>query len=184
MSDFQQLKCHLEALIFVSETPLPVHTLAQLVSKQQPVEHTTVKAALQSLVEDYQNRGVQLVQTALGYRFQSRAQDTNLLVGLWQTSPKKLSRALMETLALIAYRQPITRAEIEAVRGVAVSSQIMQALKEKGWIEANGYREVPGRPTLWGTTRAFLADFNLPHLKALPSLKALSENQQDTDRGL
>ena len=175
MSDLHPLKYQLEALLFASKEPLPLQVLVEVLKTQTEVEKDTIKAALLELEQDYQERGVILMQTALGYRFQTRIEDADLINKLWQVKPKKASKAMMETLALIAYKQPITRPEIEAVRGVNVSSSILQTLQEKGWIEAKGHREIPGRPTLWHTTPVFLTDFNLKSLKELPELMQVPE---------
>lgn len=126
--------------------------------------------ALESLQADYAQRGIELVQVASGYRVQVRRELAPWIGRLWEERPPRYSRALLETLALIAYRQPITRGEIEEVRGVAVSTHIVRTLLERGWVRVVGHREIPGRPALYATTKEFLDYFNLSSLAELPAL--------------
>lgn len=153
------------------------------------ISYSTSKAAfstedLHRLLDDlaarYENRPLTLVKVASGYRFQARRDYTELLKKLARIRPQKLSRALLETLALIAYKQPITRGEIEHIRGVVVSSQIIKTLLEKNWIKVVGYRNIPGKPALYGTTRNFLDDLNLTHLSELPELISSGDPEDET----
>jgi segregation and condensation protein B len=134
-----------------------------------------VRRALSSLGADYETRGVELVEVASGYRIQIRAAVASPVSRLWQERPAKYSRALLETLALVAYRQPITRGEIEQIRGVQVNPNIIKTLLERAWIRVVGHRDVPGRPELLGTTREFLDYFGLKKLDDLPTLTQLKE---------
>jgi segregation and condensation protein B len=128
---------------------------------------------------DYATRGIELREVSTGFRVQVRAESASVVSRLWQERPAKYSRALLETLALIAYRQPITRGEIEDIRGVAVNPNIIRTLQERGWIRTVGYREVPGRPELLGTTREFLDYFGLKSLDNLPTLKKTEKHNID-----
>ncbi len=134
-----------------------------------------MQAAIGALRSDYETRGIELVEVASGYRIQIRAAVAQPVSRLWQERPTKYSRALLETLALVAYRQPITRGEIEQIRGVAVNPNIIKTLLERGWIRVVGHRDVPGRPELLGTTREFLDYFSLKKLDDLPTLAQLKE---------
>ncbi|GGW75435.1 SMC-Scp complex subunit ScpB [Alteromonas halophila] len=167
--NFEQLKQLVEATIFVSDGPVSRQRLRETVLAEFKVADKTLSKALNELTLDYRPRGIQLVEVASGYRFQSLDSLSPFLSRLWQESAPRYSRAMLETLALIAYRQPITRGEIEQVRGVAVSSNIIKTLTERDWIKTVGHKEVPGRPALYATTRAFLDYFSLPSLDALPS---------------
>jgi len=175
----EQLVQLIEAALFVADKPLSVQALMDLIHAGAPmaasISANRVKAVLEQLVQRYENRGVQLVKVASGYRFQSRAELGELLALLWQEKPQKYSQAMLETLALIAYRQPITRGDIEDIRGVSVSSQIMKTLQERGWVKVVGHREVPGRPQLYATTAEFLDYFNLADLSELPEIPARAE---------
>lgn len=164
-----QLKQVIEAILFVAEQPLNESQLAEQVESQQ-ITKKQIRDVLDELQRDYQERGVQLRKVASGYRFQTRAELGDIISNLWQEKPTKYSQALLETLALIAYRQPITRGDIEEIRGVSVSSQIMKTLQERGWIKVVGQREVPGRPQLYATTPEFLDYFSLQDLAELPDI--------------
>ncbi len=177
MMNSNQLKQLLEAALFAHPQPLSAEQLRQLLLNDSETSLTAVKRALDELQQDYQERGVQLVQVASGYRFQTRAELGQRLAGLWQEKPPRYSQALLETLALIVYRQPITRGEIEQVRGVSVSSNIMKTLQERGWIKVVGVKEVPGRPQLYATTNEFLDDFNLKTLDELPVIDSPDEKR-------
>jgi segregation and condensation protein B len=144
---------------------------------EQPTKDEIRKAVLE-LVEKHRDGGFELKQVASGYRFQVRADFETWVVRLWEQKPPRYSRALMETLALIAYRQPITRGEIEDIRGVSVSSNIIKTLQERDWVKPLGHKEVPGRPTLYGTTRSFLDYFNLKSLNELPTLAEIRDLDQ------
>lgn len=174
----EQLKQLIEAAIFVSDAPLSKDKLQATVLAEFDVSTKLLNQALEALVLDYQPRGIQLVQVASGYRFQSVDSLSPWLAKLWQEAPPKYSRALMETLSLIAYRQPITRGEIEEVRGVSVSSQIVRTLIERDWIKVVGHKEVPGRPALYATTKGFLDYFSLSSLSQLPAIEEINESEE------
>lgn len=166
----QQLKQLIEAAIFASDKPLSIEGLKQTVLIDVKVNKAAIKQLLDEIEDDYSTRGVNLIKLASGYRFQAAPHLGSLLGRMWQEKPAKYSRALLETLALIAYKQPITRGEIENVRGVSVSSNIIRTLSERGWIKVVGHKEVPGRPSLYGTTNVFLDYFSLTSLSQLPEL--------------
>ena len=169
------LKPIFEAAIFASHQPLTLEQLTDLFDEQAKPSHTELAQTLEALSIDCGARGVELVEVASGFRFQVKAAMHAQISRLWTERQSKYSRALLETLALIAYRQPITRAEIEAVRGVAVSSHIIRTLEEREWIRVVGHREVPGRPALFSTTRAFLDYFKLKSLEDLPTLSEIRD---------
>lgn len=171
----EQLKQLVEATIFVADKPVSKSRLRESVLAGFAVTDKQLEEVLAELQLDYQPRGIQLTEVASGYRFVSQESLGPLLSVLWQESAPRYSRALLETLALIAYRQPITRGEIEQVRGVAVSSNIMKTLSERDWIKTVGHKEVPGKPALYATTRAFLDYFSLTSLSGLPSAEAFAE---------
>ncbi|MDN5849237.1 MAG: SMC-Scp complex subunit ScpB [Nitrococcus sp.] len=165
-----QVKHIIEAALLAAGEPLPIERLRRLFPHDRQPEVAAVCDALAELAKDFEGRGIELKEVASGYRIQVRAQLAPWVAQLWVTKPGRYSRALLETLAIIAYRQPITRGEIEEIRGVALSSSIMRALQERGWIRVAGHRELPGRPALFGTTRAFLDYFNLKSLNEMPAL--------------
>jgi segregation and condensation protein B len=167
-----ELKTILEALLLAAGEPLALDRLLALFPKAERPERDALCTALAELAADYAGRGVELVEVASGFRLQVPQAFAPWVERLWEERAASYSRALLETLALIAYRQPVTRGEIEAVRGVSVSSSIMKTLQERGWIRVIGHREVPGRPALYATTPAFLDYFNLKSLSELPSLVA------------
>jgi segregation and condensation protein B len=181
----EQLKQLVEAAIFVAEGPITLQQLKQTVLSEFAVTDKSLHSVVDELKLDYQPRGIQLIEVASGYRFQSLDSLGPWLSHLWQETSPRYSRALLETLALIAYRQPITRGEIEQVRGVAVSSNIMKTLTEREWVKIVGHKEVPGRPALYATTRQFLDYFSLQSLSELPSAEAfekmLEDNAQEQD---
>jgi segregation and condensation protein B len=158
----------LETALICAQQPLPLRDMRSLFDEQ--VGADTIRTLLDELVRDWEERGVELVALSTGWRFQSRPEMRVYLDRLHPEKPPRYSRATMETLAIIAYRQPVTRGDIEDIRGVTVSSQIVKQLEERGWIEAIGYREAPGRPALYATTRQFLDDLGLASLDQLPSL--------------
>ncbi len=166
----ERLKTLIEAALFVAGRPLNVSELKSSVLADYPVTNRYVQLLLAEIRQDYSTRGVELKEVASGWRFQARQEYAEELSRLWSERAPRYSRAVMETLTLIAYRQPITRAEIEAIRGVAVSSQIVNTLKERGWVRSIGHKEVAGRPELLATTREFLDYFNLQSLEQLPEL--------------
>jgi segregation and condensation protein B len=158
----------LETALICAQQPLPLTAMRQLFADQ--IGTDTLKHLLDELVRDWEGRGVELVPLATGWRFQSRPELREFLDRLHPEKPPKYSRAVLETLAIVAYRQPVTRGDIEDIRGVAVGSQIVKQLEDRGWIEAIGHREAPGRPALYATTRQFLDDLGLATLDQLPSL--------------
>lgn len=169
ISDEQLLQL-IEASLFASEKPLTKAELLDSVLVDLKVSRTRLDKTIKQLQSDYSGRGVQLVETASGWRFQTRPELSAFLARLWPERSPRYSRAVLETLALIAYRQPITRGEIEQIRGVSVSSQIMRTLQDRGWVKVVGHKEVPGRPGLYATTTEFLDYFGVKSLADLPSL--------------
>ena len=169
--DLSQLRAVLEAALLTSAEPLPVTELCKLFDGEISAE--LVRRLLDDMQSDWQGRGVELVKVASGWRFQSRTEYQKYLDRLNPHKPPRYSRAVLETLAIIAYRQPVTRGDIEAIRGVSVSSGVLKALEARGWIDVVGHREVPGRPALYSTTKAFLDDLNLRSLDELPPLDEL-----------
>jgi len=159
----------LEAALLCAQEPLTLRELMALFDGQATSE--SIQALLDELALDWQGRGVELVCLASGWRFQSRAEVGGMLERLHPEKPARYSRAAMETLAIIAYRQPVTRGDIEDIRGVTVSGPIIKQLEDRGWIEAIGTREAPGRPALYATTRQFLDDLGLARLDQLPALQ-------------
>ncbi len=170
-----QLKKVIEAILLAAGRPLSLDQLLSMFEEQERPERQQVREAVAALQEDYADRGIDLVEVGSGYRIQVRASMQPWVSRLWEEKPARYSRALLETLALIAYRQPITRGEIEEVRGVSVSSNIIKTLQEREWIHVVGHREVPGRPAMYGTTRHFLDYFSLKSLDELPSLAELRD---------
>ncbi len=171
----QPLKFILEAAILASHQPLSIEQLSELFDEAARPTHNELAQTLEVLSADCAERGVELVEVASGFRYQIKTVVYPHVAKLWTERQSKYSRALLETLSLIAYRQPITRAEIEAVRGVAVSSHIVRTLEEREWIRVVGHREVPGRPALFGTTRGFLDYFKLKSLEDLPTLSEIKD---------
>ena len=171
----QQLKNIVEAALLAAGRPMSIEQLLGLFGDSERPERADLRAALDALQEDYAERGIQLKEVASGWRIQVREALSNWLSRLWQDRPARYSRALLETLALIAYRQPITRGEIEDIRGVSVSSNIMRTLMERGWVRIVGHRDVPGRPGMYATTREFLDYFGLKRLEDLPSLAEIRD---------
>lgn len=170
-----QLKGIIEAALLAFGQPLNIEQLREIFDEFERPDAAAVRLALTELAADCEGRPVELVEVASGWRLQVRREHSARLSKLWQERPTRYSRALLETLALIAYRQPITRGEIENVRGVTVNPNIVRTLTERGWIRVVGHREVPGHPELLGTTREFLDYFSLKSLDELPSLAALKD---------
>ena len=170
-----QLKGIIEAALLAYGQPLNIEQLREIFDEFERPDAAAVRLALSALAADCEGRPVELVEVASGWRLQVRREFSTRLSKLWQERPTRYSRALLETLALIAYRQPITRGEIENVRGVTVNPNIVRTLTERGWIRVVGHREVPGHPELLGTTREFLDYFSLKSLDELPSLAALKD---------
>ncbi len=175
MADIIQIKRIFEAALFGAGQPLALPQLAALFDEHDMPAHEDLARALEELTHDAQGRGVELVEVASGFRYQV-CEDVHPFVSrLWTERQTRYSRALLETLALIAYRQPITRAEIEQIRGVGVASSIVKTLEEREWVRVVGYRDLPGKPALFGTTKAFLDYFNLKSLDQLPPLSDIRE---------
>jgi segregation and condensation protein B len=165
----------IEAALLASGRPLTADDLVSLFDERDGSGTEAVQAALTTLRAEYEPRGIEIVEVASGFRVQVRPSVAQPVSRLWQERPAKYSRALLETLALVAYRQPITRGEIEQIRGVAVNPNIIKTLLERGWIRVIGHRDVPGKPELLGTTREFLDYFSLKKLDDLPTLAQLKE---------
>lgn len=164
-----------EAALLAYGQPLTIAQLQALFSEEQPVSHEEIAHALQALQTRCAERGIELVEVASGYRFQVRTEIHPWITRLWTERSSRYGRAVLETLALIAYRQPITRGEIEQIRGVAVSTQVIRTLEERGWIRVVGHRDVPGKPALYGTNRNFLDYFGLKSLDQLPPLADIND---------
>ena len=178
----QQLQNIIEGALLAFGQPLTIEKLQSLFVKddlheteQVVPEKADIQAALENLQTQCADRGFELKQVSSGWRFQVKADVAPWVNRLWEEKPQKYSRALLETLAIIAYRQPITRGDIEEIRGVAVSSHIIKTLSEREWVKVVGQRDVPGRPSLYATTRQFLDYFNLENLESLPTLRELAD---------
>lgn len=171
----QQLKLIIEAALLAAGKPLSLDDLLALFDVTDLPDRQAVREALKALDEDYQERGIELLEVGSGFRIQVRSKFAPWISRLWAERPTRYSRALMETLALIAYRQPVTRGEIEEVRGVSVSSNIIKTLLEREWVRVVGHRDVPGRPSLYATTKEFLDYFNLKSLSELPTLAEIRD---------
>jgi segregation and condensation protein B len=171
----QYVKNVVEAALLAAGRPLTLDELLSVFDERDGSIADEVKSALAALTLEYETRGLELLEVASGFRVQIRAAVAQPVARLWQERPAKYSRALLETLALIAYRQPITRGEIEQIRGVAVNPNIIKTLHERNWIRVVGHRDVPGKPELLGTTREFLDYFSLKKLDDLPTLAQLKE---------
>jgi segregation and condensation protein B len=169
------LKITIEATLLAAGRPVTTQQLLDLFDERERPTPEQLQAAFEQLANDYAERGIEVVEVASGWRIQVRQRCVDVVSRLWQERPSKYSRALLETLALVAYRQPITRSEIEEIRGVSISSTIMRTLQERNWIRVVGHREVPGRPELLGTTREFLDYFGLKSLDQLPTLAELRD---------
>ena len=171
-----EIKNRVEALLLAAGKPLSVDQLLNICNEQhRPCNRSDIAQALNQLSGEYAGRSIELKEVSSGFRIQIRQEMAPWVARLWEEKPPRYSRALLETLVLIAYRQPVTRAEIEEVRGVAVSSQIIKTLQEREWIRVIGHRDVPGRPAMFGTTRQFLDYFNLKRLDDLPTLAEVKD---------
>jgi len=175
LTDPKDLASLLEAFLLASGKPQSLERLYELFEEGERPEPEQFKAALVVLGQSCEGRAFELKEVASGYRLQVRERFAPWVGRLWEERPQRYSRAMLETLALIAYRQPITRGEIEEIRGVAVNSHIVKTLLEREWVRVVGYRDVPGRPAMFATTKAFLDHFNLKNLDELPPLAALRE---------
>lgn len=170
-----QIRNIVEAALMAAGRPLSLDQLLALFSDAERPDRQALRAAINMLQAEYAGRGIDLNEVASGFRIQIKSQYSEWISRLWQERPPRYSRALMETLALIAYRQPITRGEIEEIRGVSVSTNIMRTMLERGWVRVVGYRDVPGKPGMYGTTREFLDYFGLKRLDELPTLSELKD---------
>lgn len=173
MSELQHAELILEAALFSAAEPLPVDKLSQLFAADNRPSNADIRHWLSNLKMSYADRGVELTEVASGFRFQVKTEFAPHIQRLEERKPPRYSRAFLETLALIAYRQPITRGEIEDVRGVSVNPHVIKTLLEREWIKIAGYRDVPGKPALFATTKLFLDYFNLKSISDLPPLSAL-----------
>lgn len=173
----EQIKRILEAAIMTAVEPVSLERLSQLFPDGEAPSHQELRSVLQTLEQDYLTRGITLVKVASGYRFQVATDVANHLATWMEEAPARFSRALLETLALIAYKQPITRAEIEEIRGVSVSTNILRNLQEREWIKIVGQKDVPGKPALYATTPQFLNDLNLQSITQLPALLNTHEEE-------
>ena len=169
--DTQKLKCIIEAALLTASEPLSLAELKKL--GDVPLDHRQIETLLEELTADWQGRGVELTRVANGWRFRARPEMQPFLDRLNPQKPPRYSRAVMETLAIIAYHQPVTRGDIEEIRGVAVSAQILKTLEARGWVEIVGTRDTPGKPELFATTKQLLDDLNLRALQELPSLQEI-----------
>ena len=176
-----KLQAIIEAALMVAEHPLSISSIQHLFKEEEQPSTIEIKAMLTAICDRHKESGIELQEVASGYRLQAKAEFSPWLSRLWEERPPRYSRAFLETLAIIAYRQPITRAEIEQIRGVTVSSNIMKALLEREWVKVLGYRELPGKPAVLGTTKTFLDHFNLKSLTELPTL-AEFKNFETQDR--
>lgn len=168
-----EMKLVLEAALLTSSQPLSLDELGRLFTDR--MERATLRMLLDELKADWQNRTMELVQVASGWRFQARAEYAPFIARLNPEKPQRYSRAALETLAIIAYRQPVTRGDIEEIRGVAVNPNIIRLLQERDWIDIVGERDVPGRPSLFATTKTFLDDLNLRSLAELPPMENFTQ---------
>ena len=169
------LKSILEAVLLAAGEPLTLAALSSVFTDDERPSDNDIGKALEQLADDYSERGLEIREVSSGFRIQAREEVNPWISRLWEERPQRYSRALLETLALIAYRQPITRGDIEEVRGVSVSTNIIRTLQEREWIRVVGHRDIPGKPALFGTTKAFLDYFNLASLDDLPSLAEIKD---------
>jgi segregation and condensation protein B len=167
------VKIVLEAALLAAQEPLPISELRKMFDEE--IDADTLRKLLEELRESWQGRGAELVTTASGWRFQTRASLQPFLERINPDRAPRYSRAVLETLAIVAYRQPVTRGDIENVRGVTVSTEVVRRLEERGWIEVIGHKEVPGRPALYATTKTFLDDLGLRSLQELPPLEDMAK---------
>ena len=175
-----EIKRIVEAILFAANRPMTVRQVQQVFPEIEQPETIEILGAIESITEDYRDRPIELKKVASGYRFQVRQELSRWVTRLFEEKPPRYSRALLETLAIIAYRQPVTRGDIEDIRGVSVSTSIIQTLLERDWIKVVAQKEAPGRPSLYGTTKQFLDYFNITTLNDLPTLQEI----QDLDLSL
>ena len=171
----EELARILEAVLLASDQPLSFERLQAVFDQEAAPSRSELRAALDLIANQRQDSAIELVEVASGWRLQVRERYAPWVARLWREKPQRYSRALLETLAIICYRQPITRGEIEEIRGVSLSANIVRTLLERGWVRELGHREVPGRPVLLGTTRQFLDDYNLKSLDQLPALPEIKD---------
>jgi segregation and condensation protein B len=168
-----EIKRIVEAILFATNRPMTARQVQQVFPELEQPELKEIQAAIDVIIDEYRFRPVELKHVASGYRFQVKQELSRWVSRLFEEKPPKYSRALLETLAIIAYRQPVTRGDIEDIRGVSVSSSIIQTLMERDWVRVVGHKEVPGRPGLYGTTKQFLDYFNITALNELPTLQEI-----------
>ena len=167
----------IEAVLLSASRPIDVQEIERVFPEDEKPTREEIRQALQEIEEQCKDRGVELKKVSSGYRLQVRQHLSTYVAKLWEERPQRFSKATLETLALIAYRQPITRGEIEEIRGVTIGTQLMRGLMERGWVKIVGQRDVPGRPSLYSTTKEFLDYFGLQHLRELPELPELPDLQ-------
>ena len=167
----------IEALLLSASRPIDVQEIERVFDETERPPKDEIRSALSEIEEQCSNRGVELKKVSTGYRLQVRQDLSSYIAKLWEEKPPRFSKATLETLALIAYRQPITRGEIEEIRGVTIGTQLMRGLMDRGWVKIVGQRDVPGRPSLYSTTKEFLDYFGLQHLRELPDLPELPDLQ-------
>src|SRR5712691_4477785 len=173
-----EVKTVIETALLAAPQPLPISELRKMFDEE--IGADTIRRLLEELREDWKDRGVELAATASGWRFQTRGTFHKYLERISPEKPPRYSRAVLETLAIIAYRQPVTRGDIEDIRGVSVSTEVIKRLEERGWIDVVGHKEVPGRPALYATTRTFLDDLGLRSLQELPPLEEIAKTLEIT----
>jgi segregation and condensation protein B len=174
MLSLNEVKNILEAALLAAQEPLPVSELRKMFDEE--IDADTVRKLLEELRDSWEGRGVELTTTASGWRFQTRASLQRFLERIHPERAPRYSRAVLETLAIIAYRQPVTRGDIEGVRGVSASTEVIRRLEERGWVEVIGHKEVPGRPALYATTKVFLDELGLRSLQELPPLEEIAKS--------
>ena len=171
----KNLKDRVEAILFSANRPLSLNNLIDLFEVEDEEKKSKIISALFQVKKDYEGKAVELIEVASGYRFQIKQDFSEDVAKLWEVKPLKLSRATLETISIIAYMQPVTRGDIEEIRGVSVATSVVKLLIDQGWAKIKGYRDVPGRPALFITTQKFLDDFSLKSLNELPELPDLPD---------
>lgn len=171
----KNLKDRVEAILFSANRPLSLNNLIDLFEVEDEEKKSKIISALFQVKKDYEGKAVELIEVASGYRFQIKQDFSEDVAKLWEVKPLKLSRATLETISIIAYMQPVTRGDIEEIRGVSVATSVVKLLIDQGWAKIKGYRDIPGRPALFITTQKFLDDFSLKSLSELPELPNLPE---------
>jgi segregation and condensation protein B len=171
----KNLKDRVEAILFSANRPLSLNNLIDLFEVEDEEKKSKIISALYQVKKDYEGKAVELIEVASGYRFQIKQDFSEDVAKLWEVKPLKLSRATLETISIIAYMQPVTRGDIEEIRGVSVATSVVKLLIDQGWAKIKGYRDIPGRPALFITTQKFLDDFSLKSLSELPELPNLPD---------